>query len=151
MFDTIFGLPLHVLVIHAVVVLLPLMALVTVLLALRPRWSERAAWLVVAGDVVVTGLAFLAASSGEALKLMLPANEAIREHAERGDLLPWFSVALVVAALGVLLLRRRGSGRTPLGVTLSAVVAVAVISWTVVVGHSGAQAAWAGVVSSASH
>lgn len=151
MFDTIFGLPLHVLVIHAVVVLLPLMAVVTVLLALRPRWSETAAWLVVAGDVVVTGIAFVAASSGEALKRMLPANEAIREHADRGGLLPWFAVALVVAALAVVALRRRGSGRTPLGVGLSAVVAVAVISWTVVVGHTGAQAAWAGVVSSASH
>ncbi len=38
------GLPLHPLVNHAVVVLLPLMALLTVVVAVRKGLRERAAW-----------------------------------------------------------------------------------------------------------
>jgi hypothetical protein len=37
MFDTISGLPVHALVVHTVVVLLPLMSIVTVAIALRRR------------------------------------------------------------------------------------------------------------------
>ncbi len=36
MFDTFQGLPLHALVVHATVVLVPLMSLITVFVALRP-------------------------------------------------------------------------------------------------------------------
>ncbi len=147
MFDTVLGLPVHVLVIHAVVVLLPLMAVVTVLLALRPRWSQRTAQLVVLGNVAVTGLAFVASQSGEDLRRRLAASPAIREHAERGDLLPWVSVALLAVSVGTLLLRGRGRGRAPLGVAVTSLVALAAIGWTVVVGHTGAEAAWAAVVS----
>lgn len=41
MFDTVFGLPLHTLVVHAVVVLVPLAALGTVAIAAVPAWRAR--------------------------------------------------------------------------------------------------------------
>jgi hypothetical protein len=44
-FDTITGLPVHALVVHATVVLVPLLAIVTVVVALRDRLRERyAVW-----------------------------------------------------------------------------------------------------------
>ena len=41
MFDTIDGLPVHALVVHAVVVLLPLALLGTIAIAVRPAWRAR--------------------------------------------------------------------------------------------------------------
>ncbi len=42
--DTVFGLPTHPLAVHGPVVLLPLVALATVVLAVRERWRSRAGW-----------------------------------------------------------------------------------------------------------
>ena len=66
-FDSILGLPLHPLVVHGVVVLLPLMALVTVVVAVRARWRQRLAWPLVVVNLGVAGMAFTAKESGEAL------------------------------------------------------------------------------------
>lgn len=56
---TITGLPLHPLVIHAVVVLLPLMALLTVVVAVRKSLRERVAWWVVAGNAGILAVTVL--------------------------------------------------------------------------------------------
>ena len=49
LFDTLLGLPQHPLVVHAVVVLLPLTALVEIAVALQPRWNRAwGVWVVVA-------------------------------------------------------------------------------------------------------
>ena len=55
MFDLINGIPLHPLVVHAVVVLLPLAVLGTIAIALRPSWRVRYGPLVVAAAAVVDG------------------------------------------------------------------------------------------------
>jgi uncharacterized membrane protein len=149
-FDTIAGLPIHPLVVHAVVVLLPLMALVTIAVAVRPGW-RRAALLVVAADAVVLVLAFVAKESGEKLQGRLgslrPGVVVAKEHAEQGDLVPWFALALLVAAVVVWLARRR-TALTTISVVLSVVAGLAAIGWIVVVGHSGATDVWSGIVSS---
>src|SRR3954449_264738 len=67
MFDTISGLPVHALVVHAVVVLLPLMSLVTIAVAVRRSWRSAAPWVVLA-DAAVVALAFAAKESGEVLQ-----------------------------------------------------------------------------------
>ena len=66
MFDLIDGLPVHPLVVHAVVVMLPLAVLGTVALALRPAWRLRYGWLLVGVTAVATVLVPVATSSGEA-------------------------------------------------------------------------------------
>ena len=53
MLDTVLGLPVHAIAVHAAVVLVPLMAVLTVLVAVLRRWRVRAAWPVVAGNVLV--------------------------------------------------------------------------------------------------
>lgn len=153
MLDTIDGLPVHPLVIHAVVVLLPLAVLGTVALAVRPAWRVTYGWPVVGVAAVATALVPVATSSGEALQRRV-GNPG--EHAELGDLMIWFAVPLLVLLVAMVLLERRrsaGTGSTGpaalrTGVAVLAVlVAVANGVWIYRVGDSGARAVWGGQVS----
>jgi hypothetical protein len=150
MFDTVTGLPLHPLVVHAVVVLLPLMAVVTIAVAARPAWRGFALPVLVA-DVVTLVLAFVAKESGEKLQVRLEAlrgngAKVAQEHAEQGELVPLFALGLVVAAF-VVYFGRRKPGLAAVGTVLSVIAGIAVVAWTIVVGHSGATDVWSSVVS----
>lgn len=139
------------LVVHFAVVLLPLAALGLVLLVVVPKWADRFGWLTLAGLAVGTGAAFVAKESGEALAARVGAPGS---HASWGDVLPWLAVVLLaVAGTWFLLHRRRQTtgrprtaGTVVAGVS-AAVLALVVTGVTVVVGHTGAQAAWGGVIS----
>lgn len=152
LFDSIGGLPLHPLVVHVAVVFLPVAALGVIALVFVPRWRRTFGWLTMAALAVGTGGVIVSKQSGEALaeQVGTPAR-----HADLGHLLPWVSIALFVLALVWFLLDRRANGRemqASIGVRLlgylTAVLAVAAIVLTVLVGHSGAEAAWGGRVTS---
>ena len=141
LFDTIAGLPMHPLLVHAPVVLLPLGALGLLLVLVRRAWRERYGFLVGAALVAGAGAAFVAAESGEALakRVGVPVD-----HSTWGERLPIAAGALAVVALGWLLSTRRSaqSGLAKGLGALAAVLAVAVVALTALVGHSGASAAW---------
>jgi hypothetical protein len=154
--DNINGLPVHPLVVHAVVVLLPLAALGVVVLAIRPSWRGRFGLLVVLIAALATAAVPLATDSGESLERRV--GDPGR-HAELGDQLIWFALPLLVAALALFWLHRRSvagtsgdptgtrrtSGRGAVGVVV-AVLAVAIAAANVVqiyrIGDSGAKAVW---------
>ncbi len=104
MFDTIFGLPMHALVVHAVVVLLPVAAIGGALVALWPRVRTRFGWLVTLTAVVAAVSVFAAQESGNYLEDKVKATlgpgsaregalmEAHTKIAE--NLLPWRSCSL---------------------------------------------------------
>lgn len=146
MFDTVLGLPVHVLVVHGVVVLLPLMAVVTTAWAFLPRASRRVGWAVVVADAGVAALTFVGKESGEALQERLGGAVA-QEHAEIADVLPFFALALLLAAVLVQALRDRDL-RVPerLPAALTALVALVALVWAVRAGHSGSEAVWSGIV-----
>jgi hypothetical protein len=147
--DTIFGLPVHVLVVHAVVVLLPLVSIGAVLAAFLPRFSRRFGVLLVVLAWVAVPAAFLARGSGERLsdRVGLP-----QPHAELGELLPIFALALAVVLLVFWLFDRGipGNRARPwwLKVLAALVIASAVLTtwWTIRVGHSGAESTWGAIV-----
>lgn len=143
-FGSIAGLPLHPLVVHGVVVLLPLMAVLTVLVALVRRWSG-GAWFVVGANAVVAVMAFVAKESGEKLEGAIPESDAIEKHAELGDALPLFAVGVLVASVVVALLRGRSRLRW-VGVVLAVLAGAAAITWTVLTAHSGSVAVWDGIL-----
>jgi uncharacterized membrane protein len=160
-FDLINGLPIHPLVVHAIVVLVPLAALGTIAIAVKPVWRRRYGHLVVACAALATGLTPVATSSGEALEKQV-GNPG--EHAELGDQLIWFLIPLllVVAALWWLDRKRAtaDTGGHPgtsqhstalkvLGV-LGVVGALATTFQVYRIGDSGARAAWGDQVSSGS-
>jgi hypothetical protein len=168
MFDTVSGLPVHALVVHAVVVLMPLMALVTIAFTIRPKWRPGLPWAIL-GNLVTLGAAYVAAESGEKLqaRLSAQAGQAIAaDHGELGAILYYFGIGLVVASVLAFLLvgrtgggsgrRRSGSdwdgdeyarpGASALAVVLAVVLVVgagaAASFWTYRVGDSGAKAVW---------
>ena len=156
MFDLINGLPVHVLVVHGVVVMLPLAVLGTIALAVRPAWRRTYGWLVVGVAAVATVLIPIATSSGEALQRRVGSPG---EHAALGDTLIWFALPLLVLALAMVLLeRRRTSTKGPIGPkalpmvvsVLAVVVGLASAVQVYRVGDSGARAAWADQVASSS-
>ena len=109
MFDLVNGIPLHPLVVHAVVVLLPLATLGTLAIALRPRWRTRYGPLVVAAALVAAVLCPVATSSGEELQKRV-GNPG--EHADLGEALIWFAIPLVVLSAALVWLQHRHE-RTP--------------------------------------
>lgn len=164
MFDLINGLPVHPLVVHAVVVLLPLGILGTLAIALRPAWRKAHGWLVLGITAAATVLIPVATSSGEDLEKRVGDPG---EHAELGDQLIFFALPLLVLVAALVYLDRRGS-RTPAPVAveeagqhaagtgsraLTTVAVLAVIASVAAgvqvyrVGDSGARAAWGDQVS----
>ncbi|MFN8080670.1 MAG: DUF2231 domain-containing protein [Kineosporiaceae bacterium] len=148
MFDTVLGLPLHPLVVHAVVILLPLAAVLTVAVAVKPDWRRFAPQLAVLNGVVLVA-AFTAAQSGESLEhrvRQLSEPAGLHDHAEMGDTLVAFAFALFVGA-GVIWWARTRATLAKVVAGLAVVGAVATIGMTVVVGHSGATLVWKDIIS----
>ena len=125
-----------------------LMAVLTVLVAVLRRWRVRAAWPVVAGNVLVLGSVVVAQQSGEALQHRLPETELISRHADLGGSMTVFMIGLLVASVLVALVRRRSGGLVAGVGVLAVVAAVAATAWVVVVGHTGANAVWKDVIAS---
>lgn len=152
LFDAVGGLPLHVLVVHGLVVGIPLMALVTVATAwLRPL-RQKASWVVVVANAGLLGLSWVATQSGEKLQdrresLTGGEIESIELHEDRGELVPYAVLMLLAVSVLVALTRRRQSLRLP-STILAALVAVIVVGWTVLVGHSGSESVWGDLVRS---
>jgi uncharacterized membrane protein len=142
--DEVAGLPLHPLVVHAVVVLVPLAAVGLIVMALSGSRSKRysPAVLVVAG--LGAASAFLAMLSGQAFAKSLGLSN--QQHFEFGEYLPWaalilFAVTVVLAVMD----RQSGGNRNVLGTIVAIatiVIAVGAIVLTVLTGHSGAVLVW---------
>ena len=151
MFDTIAGLPLHPLVVHATEVIVPVAAIVVTAAALWPRFRRRTGYLPLALALASLVLVPLSTQSGEALQERVGESSLIETHSNLAEgLLPWVFSLVVVAA--VLLWwhrneRKAASPRAPRWVALGlAVAAVLATTGTTVqairVGHSGATAVW---------
>jgi len=143
------GLPLHPLVVHFAVVLLPVAALGLLLLVLFGKLADRFGWLTLLVLAVGTTAAFVARQSGEdlAAKIGRPT-----EHATWGGLLPWVAAGLTAVTLVWFLLHRadrrakRGRSAATIGTALlTAALALVTIAFSILTGHSGATAVWAGV------
>lgn len=143
------GVPIHPLVVHGVVVLVPLAALGLIVIALVPRWRHRFGSLVVAAAAVATALVPVATQSGETLEDLVPETPEVERHSELGEVMLYFAVPLLVMSLLLWWFGRRterGAGVPRwLGVLVplvALVVALAAIVQVVLVGHSGAEAVW---------
>ncbi|WP_183101292.1 DUF2231 domain-containing protein [Nocardioides pelophilus] len=156
MFDQFNGLPVHPLVVHAVVVLLPLAVVGTWAIALVPRWRPRYGPLVVAGALLSVALIPVATSSGEELAHRVGEPEA---HEELGESLLWFAVPLLVLVVVLVWLSHRqsraqatsdpsdptGPRATRLVTAVAVLAALAGLATAVQVyrvGDSGAEATW---------
>lgn len=146
------GLPVHVLIVHALVVGIPLAALLTILAALWPAARRRLGIITPLSALIVLALVPVATNAGDWLADRLPNSPLIGTHADLGRTLIWFAAGLFVASLlawGVpTLLSRRAGGVPPWVGVVVAVVAVALAAASVVqvfrVGEAGSAAVWTG-------
>lgn len=156
MFSTIFGLPSHPLVVHAVVVLVPLSALAGLIVAVWPATRERYAPLALGVTTLALISVPLATHTGEQLESHVRPSAFLERHTAMADgLLP--GVALLWLALVVLVLARwlRTSRDLNWARYLAAAAAVVTVAGAVAsgiqvarIGDSGARAAWHGVAGS---
>ena len=158
------GLPLHVLLVHAVVVATPLVSLALVLIAAWPG-ARRVLWLpVLIGAVLLLPLGLVTIEAGKWLEQRVPPAPLIQEHTAQGDdIVPWLIALLVVAvlvaawAVAELVVARRGADsehralgrgiRITVGIvlTLAALAVAAGTTWTLVqIGEAGSRAVWEG-------
>ena len=147
---TLWGLPAHALLVHAIVVLAPLTALLEILCGFLRAVRSRLVWLVLALAGTTTVLTPLTTEAGEWLKdQRRSVSPILQEHAERGDWMIYFSVALLIVALALAVLHvMEGRSDQPRRVfaiavaVLALVVGVSSIVTVIRIGHTGSQSVW---------
>ncbi|HEY3337421.1 MAG TPA: DUF2231 domain-containing protein [Propionicimonas sp.] len=139
----IFGLPLHPLVVHAAVVLMPLASLGALVVVVSSRARERFGWLTVAFAIAAAGAAVTARISGEALAQSLGGiAPLIATHRLYGELTPWPAVALAITLPAGLLIRSRSKPAWVAAAALTVLAALAGLVLVVLTGDAGARAVW---------
>jgi uncharacterized membrane protein len=150
--DWMFGeLPLHPLVVHLTVVLIPLAALSVVLAAVWPAARRRLGILPPILALLALILVPITTSAGEWLADRVAKTPLVERHEELGErMLPW-AVALFAVAVAMWAWHRfaKATGRIRLTVSILLAVAAIVVACgsviTVVqIGESGAAAVWTG-------
>ena len=154
--DSLFGLPGHPLVVHLAVVLVPIAAVGTLVIAFWGAARRRIGWIVVGLAFVAFVGCFLAKESGEALQNSVRHTEAVDAHVEMADGGTVAGLAVFVGAAGVmvvdLIVRQRTARKQSalplqkqapmimgfLAVLLALFGSVRIIQ----IGHSGAKATW---------
>lgn len=143
------GLPAHPMLVHFIVVLIPLTAVLAILCAVWPAARERLVWLVLALAAATAVVTPIAAEAGEWLEHKIVETELVEKHAEMGESMTYFALALLVAAVLLVVAHVRAGRGKALSTALSAVIAVFVVVAAVAttvqalrVGHSGAESVW---------
>lgn len=167
--ESIFDLPTHILVVHAPVVLEPLLAALTLIVLTRQVWRRRFGWWLVAGVTAVAISVFVAMQSGEAFDELLDGLVDVSRHESlaattRNLVLLWLA-ALIALVIAEPRMRHRSAERAdreaatvtdrglvavqlvvPLLITAVATLAVLSTIWMIRTGHEGARVTWSGVV-----
>jgi ABC-type branched-subunit amino acid transport system permease subunit len=149
---TITGIPAHALLVHAIVVLAPMVALLEIVCAFWPAARRRLVWLVLALAAVNLVLTPLTTEAGEWLYDREGSPSPILQtHRERAEWMIYFSIALLVVAIALAVvhwLEDRSDKRRTVANVVVAIVAVVVgvssIVGVVRIGDAGSHAVWGG-------
>ena len=150
---TILGLPLHVLMVHAVVVLVPLAAVGGLAISILGWARKRYGSLVLVGAFGAAVCTYIAQEAGETFQRSFdrPTPTMLKHFAIGGDLFVFvvlLFVGIVAVQLGQRLVDRdqaRGRLLRLVGTVVTIVCAVISIVQVVRIGHSGAVAVWGGL------
>jgi uncharacterized membrane protein YoaK (UPF0700 family) len=148
------GLPAHALFVHFIVVLVPLTALLVIVCALWPAARRHLVWLTLTLAAVTAALTPITINAGEWLfSLRRNPDQILREHADRGEWMIYFSVALLLVATALAVLHVfevRSDKRRLLAKAVIAISALAVGISSMVqvyrVGDAGSQSVWGGEI-----
>ena len=146
MFDLVTGLPVHPLISHAVVVIVPLAAIGALILTFVAKWRTTYSPLVLIAVLLSPISAFIATQSGEALseRVGLP-----KSHSTLGERLSYVVLAFAIVFSIWFAIERSARIRTKVPKILQQAVRVIIpilaaisLVLTFLVGHSGAEATW---------
>ncbi|MCH5644757.1 MULTISPECIES: DUF2231 domain-containing protein [unclassified Gordonia (in: high G+C Gram-positive bacteria)] len=157
--DTINGLPVHPLLVHVVVVLVPLTALMAIAVVVWPAARPRLGILVPLMALATLIAIPLTTSAGEALEKKIPHSDAVEHHAELGETMiywmgPLFALTVIWWALHNERIAAAAASRAPvlsgdggrwIGIVLGVaivVVAIGSVVTVILIGESGARAVW---------
>jgi hypothetical protein len=156
--DKLFDLAAHPLLVHAPVVLVPLLFLVSIAVVVRPNWRAHMHWLAVTLFIAAVAT-LLAKGSGEALEHRIGTKIAdqagLHQHADLAEATAILVLLQFLSAAGVAIVSRL-SGRFvaragALGIVrnlgLGALVVFGALAtiWMVRTGHEGARITWQGI------
>jgi hypothetical protein len=153
-FDQINGLPVHALIVHAVVIFVPLLAVGAIVYALVARLRSRIGWAVGLLAIAAPISALVAMLSGNELHQRLldqglkgRGAEIIADHQGYGTLTFWSSLALAIVTLVMLAATLRKSSSLPKAADLGLAVVMVVLAGVAAyfcfrTGDSGAMAVW---------
>jgi hypothetical protein len=158
--DEVAGLPLHALIVHFAVVLVPLAAVGLIATGWRAEWRRRYALAIALVAVAGAAAAFVAAQSGASLAHTVRQSAAasgqrlaLGEHPEQGDNAEVAAIVFAVAAALFFALEQWGDRISVLGPELArwrpmaayvaaSVTALIALVTMVIAGHSGATLVW---------
>jgi hypothetical protein len=106
-FDTFRGLPTHILIVHAVVVLVPLCFVGVLVAAFSRTWRQRLATPILVLLAVGLIASFIATRSGYQLRRRIGATPSINHHQHIAVWVPWFVLIAFVLTAGWLALEQR--------------------------------------------
>lgn len=147
--DTVFGLPTHVLIVHATVVLLPVAAIGAIVLVLRRSLIHRLGLAVVVVAAAGTAAAWVSRFSGGELASRVGYPQP---HVELGHDLPIHATLFLALVLAYWLFARGvpGNRSRPWWLVVLAVLvvlaAIGVTYSTIITGHSGSEAVWGSII-----
>lgn len=152
MFDTIGGIPLHPLFVHATVVLVPLASLLAIAYAVSARFRAWSALLVPLAATAAFVSVPLATQTGESLEHSVTKTALVEAHTRMGEAIVPYAIVLVVTAWAMWWFHRggRSSTLTKVAAGLAVIAAIGCLVQVVRIGHSGASAAWDGRLTSSS-
>jgi hypothetical protein len=155
LFDTFMGLPVHILILHATVVLVPLVSVITIAVFLWPAWRAKFAGPVAILNVIMLAVTFATVRSGlkfkDRFRIMGDKSTPEFSHERWGKDLLWWVLALAIVSVLVFAISRVPNLPVFIGTGLGAVVAVlavVAIVFTAVAGHTGAEASYKGIIKS---
>ena len=145
MFDSIYGVPIHALIVHVAIVLTPLSAIGAILIAARPKALRLFGAATVIGAAVGAVASVISKTSGQNLSQRVGWPQ---EHVDYGNIFPIAAVAFLLLlvvfwliARGVPLNRNRPLWLKVFGAALI-FAAIGITYLTVLTGFSGASATW---------
>lgn len=146
------GLPLHPLLVHAVIALVPIAAIAVLLHALWPAARRRLGVVTPLAGLALVIVVPITVLAGRDLRAKVGPLPQVDRHAQLGEmLLPWAIALLIVGVLEWVWFRRRDRRRTSGlgGTVITATLAVAAIGVAsgalvliVLIGEAGARAVW---------
>jgi plastocyanin/uncharacterized membrane protein len=143
------GLPLHPLIVHAPVALIPLVAIGMVVLLVRPSLRATLAPIVAVLAIGAAVTSIGAVWSGEQLGEALGRGDELGAHESWGQMTRTFAVIVALGAAGFAAADRRLSRRPAIASGLGIVtagLAIAAVAVVGVTGHRGATLSWEGKV-----